>query len=255
MTDPNVSFFAPLPDDGKLKFEESFDLSDTKHMEQLCLPAVKDLQLYLNSQKEWEHNFGLANQGGPIIGKMFGVLLVQNHEKNLGYLAAFSGKLSNKNTFSRFVPPVYDTLQEGGFLNTGMLALGEMSAEITRLREQKPVGSDNQLTELIKERKAYSAALQEQLFESYHFLNQYGEEKSLIALFKDIGYRKPPAGAGECAAPKLLQYAFKNELKPLALTEFWWGLSPKSQTWKHKNFYRPCKEKCEPILKHMLKGF
>ncbi|MBK7431229.1 MAG: hypothetical protein IPI62_09945 [Bacteroidetes bacterium] len=51
-----------------------------------------------------------------------------------------------------------------------------------------------------------------------------------------------------------MQYAFQNSLQPLVLTEFWWGLSPKSDTWKHKQFYRPCKEKCEPILEHMLEG-
>ncbi|RZJ17244.1 MAG: pseudouridylate synthase, partial [Acinetobacter sp.] len=67
-------------------------------------------------------------------------------------------------------------------------------------------------------------------------------------------YKNPPAGAGECAAPKLLQYAFQHHFKPLALTEFWWGQSPKSATWKHKHFYAPCKEKCGPILKHMLEG-
>src|SRR5690606_19855660 len=64
----------------------------------------------------------------------------------------------------------------------------------------------------------------------------------------------PPAGAGECAAPKLLQYAYQNQLKPLALAEFWWGAPPKSQVRKHKEFYPSCRSKCEPILGHMLQG-
>ena len=81
-----------------------------------------------------------------------------------------------------------------------------------------------------------------------------GEEKSLVDLFAIAGYKNPPAGAGECAGPKLLQYAFQHQLKPLAIAEFWWGLSPKSEQWKHKQFYACCKEKCEPILAHMLEG-
>src|SRR5690606_21753915 len=65
---------------------------------------------------------------------------------------------------------------------------------------------------------------------------------------------KPPAAAGECATPKLLQYAFLNDLKPIAMAEFWWGASPKSEVRKHKQFYPACTGKCEPILKHMLEG-
>ena len=103
-------------------------------------------------------------------------------------------------------------------------------------------------------RKAHSVALQNKIFNKYHFLNQAGEEKSLREIFKKDNGKNPPVGAGECAGPKLLQYAFKHQMRPLALTEFWWGLSPKSATWKHKEFYPCCKEKCEPILSHMLAG-
>ncbi|RZK01842.1 MAG: pseudouridylate synthase, partial [Flavobacterium sp.] len=74
----------------------------------------------------------------------------------------------------------------------------------------------------------------------------------LNEIFNNAGYKNPPAGAAECAGIKLLQYAFLHHMKPLALGEFWWGKSPKSNTWKHGMFYPCCKEKCEPILKHML---
>jgi tRNA pseudouridine32 synthase/23S rRNA pseudouridine746 synthase len=65
---------------------------------------------------------------------------------------------------------------------------------------------------------------------------------------------KPPAGSGDCAAPKLLQYAFQHELTPVVMAEFWWGISPNSEIRKHKNFYPSCQSRCKPILKHMLKG-
>ncbi len=41
-------------------------------------------------------------------------------------------------------------------------------------------------------------------------------------------------------------------MKPLAMAEFWWGQSPKSEIRTHGQFYPSCKGKCEPILSHML---
>ena len=221
----------------------------------LCLLAIEELQVYLQNQTDWEHNFGLKDhQIGPIIGKMFGVLVVKNPEHEMGYLSAFSGKLAESNTFERFVPPIFDTLAEDGFLSEGMKEIGKLSVAIKDLKEEQPEGHETYLKILRQDRKSYSIALQNKLFDHYHFLNRTGEEKSLIDIFNAAGYKNPPAGAGECAAPKLLQYAFKNQLTPLYLAEFWWGQSPKSATWKHKQLYTPCKEKCEPILAHMLKG-
>ena len=103
-------------------------------------------------------------------------------------------------------------------------------------------------------RKTKSNALQNWLFTNYTFLNDESEEKSLLDIFKTALHSQPPAGAGECCAPKLFQYAYKNNLKPIALAEFWWGQSPKSEVRKHKQFYPSCWGKCEPILSHMLKG-
>jgi tRNA pseudouridine32 synthase/23S rRNA pseudouridine746 synthase len=76
----------------------------------------------------------------------------------------------------------------------------------------------------------------------------------LREIFENALYKNPPAGAGECAAPKLLQYAFQHNMKPIAMAEFWWGLSPKSDFWKHGQYYPACQEKCRPILDHMLAG-
>ncbi len=111
-----------------------------------------------------------------------------------------------------------------------------------------------QLNELKAKRKQLSSALQNKLFSQYHFLNQQGEEKSLIDIFANTTNPTPPAGSGECAAPKLLQYAFANHLKPIAMAEFWWGRSPKSEIRQHKKYYPACQNKCQPILGHMLKG-
>ncbi len=109
----------------------------------------------------------------------------------------------------------------------------------------------DEINQLKEERRLKSGALQQRLFAEYSFLNPFGERKSIGEIFNN----NPPAGAGECAAPKLLHYAFEHHLKPIAMAEFWWGQSPKSEIRKHKQFYPACKSKCEPILlSHMLKG-
>ncbi|MEH0758724.1 RNA pseudouridine synthase [Vibrio sp. 16] len=116
----------------------------------------------------------------------------------------------------------------------------------------------NALTEQIdaikQQRKQRSNQLQNKLFEQYRFYNIRKDEKSLKAIFAPTTSPTPPAGAGECAAPKLLHFAFKHGYTPLALAEFWWGVSPKSEIRKHKSYYPSCNSKCQPILGHMLEG-
>lgn len=111
-----------------------------------------------------------------------------------------------------------------------------------------------QIDTLKAERKARSAALQQWLFGQYQLLDAQGESRNLCSIFEETPQKTPPAGAGECAAPKLLQYAYLNGLKPVAMAEFWWGDSPKAQIRQHGNYYPACKGKCEPILRHMLQG-
>ncbi|TLX71154.1 RNA pseudouridine synthase [Labilibacter sediminis] len=111
-----------------------------------------------------------------------------------------------------------------------------------------------EIENLKEERKLRSGLLQQKLFNQYQFLNIDLQTKGLNDIFKDTSQKIPPAGAGDCAAPKLLQYAFQHNLKPIAMAEFWWGQSPKSEIRTHGNFYPACRGKCEPILGHMLKG-
>ncbi|QNM84687.1 RluA family pseudouridine synthase [Polaribacter pectinis] len=112
---------------------------------------------------------------------------------------------------------------------------------------------ENKISSLKTDRKEKSNFLQQTLFSKYAFLNQQKELKNLLDIF-DNPLVKPPAGSGECAAPKLLQYAFANDLTPITMAEFWWGISPNSAIRKHKNYYPACQSRCKPILNHMLKG-
>lgn len=300
--------------------------------------AVEELQEYL-STLELDHNFGLdSEKEGLIIGKMFGVLVVENKAGELGYLSAVSGKLANSNLHEKFVPPVFDMLTTDGFFGKGMQVLNQLNSEVElsensadlinlknelqktkdqaeaeisasklelkttkRQRQEKRDSaqhlSENEYEALIEElkyeslkgqyfhkdlvkkwkatidesqlkydafverinlmkneRRQYSAKLQNQLFEQYNFLNAQGEERNVLDIFKPTASVLPPAGAGECAAPKLLQYAYLHGLKPICMAEFWWGASPKSEVRIHGHFYPACRGKCEPILGHMLKG-
>lgn len=120
--------------------------------------------------------------------------------------------------------------------------------------EQMVKGFDAEILQLKQERKTRSAALQLWLFKQFDMLNAKGEHKDLCEIFKDTPQGLPPAGAGECALPKLLQYAYLHGLQPLAMGEFWCGMSPKDEIRHDGYFYPSCKGKCEPILKHMLVG-
>ena len=99
-----------------------------------------------------------------------------------------------------------------------------------------------------------SDELQRWLFSAYRMLNAKGEERDLIDIFREYTHAMPPAGAGDCCAPKLLQYAYLHRLRPVCMAEFWWGESPASEIRHHLHYYPACRSKCLPILTHMLKG-
>jgi tRNA pseudouridine32 synthase/23S rRNA pseudouridine746 synthase len=263
---------------------------------------------------------------------------VQNKRNEIGYLAAFSGKLADKSLPDKFVPPVFNMRTEGSFYIKGEAEIDDINHQLTSLKKEKryltlkktvkklnkSIAEDlklqrkkmkiyrserkirkknavsilheddfkklikkleqesyndqffykelqeyyviktqkvsntlgyyeHKIRDLKKERKEKSKYLQQTLFSKYAFVNQQKEFKNLVDIFDNPDIR-PPAGSGECSAPKLLQYAFTNDLKPIAMAEFWWGISPDSAIRKHKNYYPACQSRCKPILTHMLKG-
>ena len=123
-----------------------------------------------------------------------------------------------------------------------------------KISEQQLQKITNDIMALKQQRKQQSKSLQQVVFEHYDFLNINGAKQDLNTLFANTARGQAPAGAGDCAAPKLLQYAFSQGLTPLALAEFWWGPPPKSEIRQHGLFYGSCQGKCQPILAHMLEG-
>ncbi|MAZ96213.1 MAG: RNA pseudouridine synthase [Flavobacteriales bacterium] len=300
--------------------------------------ASEQLKSYL-IETDLKHNFGLTHNEHLIEqGKMFGVLVVRNKAGKLGWLAAYSGKLS-EDPKEYFVPPICDIHAAQSFYKKGEIELNEMSAEIVALEKDpnrlEAIGKlEDRLTQIneflragradlkdakkarqryretvkktlsdedyeeVKERLAKesiqgqlvfkhrskewvieqealegelanfleevkglkeirrtkSNTLQREIFNHYVFLNAHGKEQVLSDCFPDFDLRHPPSGSGDCAAPKLLQFAYKNGLKPICMGEFWWGAAPVKEVRKHGYFYPSCASRCRPILGHMLQG-
>ena len=208
----------------------------------LCVKATEKVQQYLQMRTDWYEELQQ--------GKMFGVLVVKTPTGEVGFLAAFSGNLAGSNHHDYFVPPVYDLLNPDGYFK-------EEEARISAINVMLNHTNDNnqEIIEALKEeRKQRSIALQQWIFEQFRLRNARGEEQDIYSIFTQTAHRNPPAGTGECAAPKLLQYAYLNNLQPLAMAEFWWGDSPKGEIRRHGHYYPACRHKCEPILNFMLQG-
>ena len=194
-------------------------------------------------------------------GKMFGVLVVESPPSRhpspttlhpspftlhpYSFLAAYSGLLEGRNDWPYFVPPVFDAQQPDGHFKQEERLISAMRDD--RQRE---------------ERRHRSQQLQLWLFDQYRFLNAHGERRRLVDVWQDYHcserirkkYPLPPGGTGDCCAPKLLQYAYSQGLKPLCMAEFWWGPSPKTEVRQHGQFYPACRGKCKPVLTWMLQG-
>lgn len=198
---------------------------------------------------------------GPKEGKMFGVLVVEEGDRSqesgdrsaYGFLAAYSGLLEGRNDWAYFVPPVYDAQQPDGYFKT-------KEREISELINEESRNLPSSLFPLPS--KTMSQDLQLWLFHQYRLLNAKGETKDLVEIWQDYHsaprirekYPLPPGGTGDCCAPKLLQYAYQHDLKPVCMAEFWWGESPKSLIRHHGQFYPACSGKCKPVLAWMLQG-
>lgn len=314
----------------KFTLPEKFTFPFYYEPQPLAVAATEQLQQQLEA---------LTHLKAKNAGKMFGVLVVQNTEQQLGFLSAYSGQIEGDKGNISFVPPISSMqLHDDCYLAQSEI-INDINAQIEQLenseqlhdvncklddatqsyqqallaqqavmqigRQQRKIqrtegelelsGNDfeqlknklagqsivekkqlqalklhwqnkvdllqhaltkitDEIAHLKKRRKTLSKNLQKKLFSQYQFLNANNEVRDLNTIFSILPERIPPAGSGECAAPKLLQYAYKHHLKPIAMAEFWWGAAPKSAIRQHKNYYPSCYSKCQPILGHMLEG-
>lgn len=181
-------------------------------------------------------------------GKMMGVLMVRDEEGRESFLYGFSGLAGGRSRVKGFVPPIFDLTDPEGYFKREEAGISELNRQIIAIDGDIP-----ERAALKAERKARSTALQEWLFKQYVVLNALGEKKSILDIFAERGL-VPPGGTGDCAAPKLLQYAYSHGLKPLAMGEFWYGASPEREVRRQGCFYPSCTGKCGPLLAFMLQG-
>ncbi|MFB1478792.1 RluA family pseudouridine synthase [Corallococcus sp. RDP092CA] len=205
------------------------------------------------------HHEALWRPGG---GKMFGVLVVAAPDGRVGHLSAFSGMLGGAWSVEGFVPPLFDPVSRDAFWPAGeaeLAALEHQHAALCRDVETLRARGDTDALRDVEARRAEvehvraerSRALWRQVTRGYVIPNARGETQTLAALFEP---KPPPGGAGDCAAPKLLAYAFRNRLKPLELAEFWWGAPPLDGRRESGAYYPACDNKCGTVLPFMLQG-
>lgn len=242
---------APEPAARPTRFPTPFD---RKAVHPLARRAVTALMATLQEQdaQAWR----LHEPGN---GKMFGVLVVVTPDGILGYLRAFSGMLQGQWELPGWAPPTFDGAQRDVVWGPGEAEMLDFAAQRAALLATALPDGDTAhrariaaaVEALDGRRTARSRVLLAQIQDSYRFANARGEMRALRDLFVPAA---PPAGAGDCAAPKLLAQAYRLGLTPVALAEFWWGAPSVTGDKREGVLYAACRGKCLPILTHMLDG-
>ena len=233
------SFFVPpvydlLKPDGFFKIEEE-QISAINHQ----IGQLQNCDRYLELQQKMERETASSQQALSEARKVLKAAKEKREQRRL--------HRPNENEQAAMIRE--SQYQKAGFKRLERYWKEQISEIKTELES-----FSSQIEALKAERRNRSAALQQKLFQQFNFLNAKGETKNLCAIFEETVQKTPPAGAGECAAPKLLQYAYLSGLSPIAMAEFWWGESPKTEIRHHGYYYPSCRGKCEPILRHMLQG-
>ncbi len=184
---------------------------------------------------------------GKARGQMFGVMTYINSNNDKGVAYAFSGQYNAIWEVDGWVPPIVDTQEFKDLTQNKALEIMAISAEMENL-----VKGTEKYGELGLLRKTMSRALMDKIRYIYKLPNFRGETRVLPEI--PPSGKGIPAGTGDCCAPKLLNFAALNNLRPLGIAEFYYGKENKSATKQHKTFYPPCKDKCSLILGYMLCG-
>lgn len=250
---PTVITFSPAPNPGELptRFPTPFDRAAVHSLARRAAAELMDT-LQSHHALPWR----LEDAGN---GKMFGVLVVAAEGGEIGYLRGFSGMVNGQWEWDGWVPPAFDRAARDHAWIPGeaeMLDFAARRAELVAgIADHESAAESHRVAAAVRKldeaRTARSRTLMGQIQESYHFQNARGEPRSLRMIFAPA---EPPAGAGDCAAPKLLAHAYRLGLQPLTLAEFWWGAPAPTGDRRAGVFYAACRGKCLPILTHMLGG-
>jgi len=219
---------------------------------QHALKLMQELKLHKridfhNPSSEANPRFSTDYLFGPARGQMFGVLECRDENDDTVILRAFSGQYNAAWNADGWVPPLFDVEAYDRIMIPGDQRIKKLGRKMVAL---KP--GDHEFANLKKQRKELSRTIMKELHDLYELNNFMGEKSSLNEFFKSVN--GPPTGAGDCCAPKLLNYAARHNLRPMGVSEFFWGETNPSKTRVHGQFYSSCTDKCLPILGFMLCG-
>lgn len=152
-----------------------------------------------------------------------------------------------------------ELVRESQFMKAELHRLKQRLAAILEEKESLWRAQSEPVAQMKRERKLLSDHLQQWLFSQYNLLNARGEQKNVMGIWRGQASPLhaallPPAATGDCCAPKLLQHAYLNGLKPLCMAEFWWGASPRQEIRHHGQYYPACRGRCLPLLTWMMEG-
>ncbi len=180
-------------------------------------------------------------------GKMFGVLVCEDTSGNEVILKAFSSTYNGVWNVKDWVPHLANETDFMQIVEKGNSEIHPLTAKIQTLEK-----NSNEWKLKVEERKLTSQRTLNELFALYEVINLKKEKRALSAAFNlEKGI---PNGTGDCCAPKLLNYAAANNLKPISIAEFYWGKTSPSGDKVQGEFYSSCTDKCQPLLGFMLCG-
>lgn len=153
---PLISYFPFTPSENEIPSEFPSPFTSDGEPHSLANQAALQLQLWLNQQTDWQHDFFAADGG-----KMFGVLVVRDKDGRLGFLRAFSGMLAGQWLLPDFVPPLFDVAVRETFMPEAETELAAYTQRIETLLQ----GADRSelmaaLDDLKSERAAVFSSLQ-----------------------------------------------------------------------------------------------
>ncbi|MGB3209174.1 MAG: hypothetical protein WBB19_00570 [Desulforhopalus sp.] len=188
-----------------------------------------------------------ASLFGPARGKMFGVMECLQQNGTIAILYAFSGQYNGLWLADGWAPPLFGVDDFLALTVDREKRIKQLGRKIDR---HAPYSSE-WLTER-KRRRQLSRELMRDIHNLYRLTNFRGETATLEEVF--VAGNGIPTGTGDCCAPKLLNFAAQNNMRPIGISEFFWGKENKSGGHRHGSFASSCMEKCEPILGFMLCG-
>lgn len=234
-----------------------FSQESAHHYCQLLISQINSNQIAMEQvSRESEER---KNQGvmvgvlvcwNPVEQKRILLACVSGNAKKLYYNLSINQNLI-KNPFI-FVPPIVSQKEINEALSEYDKEIHELTDRINRLADKENAGDAAQTERIIlcKKRTSLTDISLKRVFNLYSFTDINKRKISLNQIINDNHGKLVPTGTGDCCAPKLLDYAFSNGLKPISMDEVFLGNDTKNKI--NGKSYEPCDERCGILLPYML---